>query len=895
MKNSEKLYLVDVSGYVYRAFHALPSMQGKAGQPTQALFGFARSLMRLIKDYAPEHIVAVFDGPHNKRRRQEYFSEYKANRKATPDELLSQLPLAQDFCDLVGIKKLVLEGEEADDVMASLAKWGKNQGAEVVLCTMDKDLLQLVDERTKVLQTFKDNTWIDKQAVIDKYGIGPEQFRDWLAIVGDSSDNVPGVPGIGPKGATSLLQEFGNLENLLDHASQVKGKKGQTLQETQEQARLSYRLVGLYDELAFPKDWKLFEKQSCNSQALREFLVEMNFKSLLKELDEATPPQAAPASSQEPDLFSSQEGQLSLFSGSKHQLAKASWLEKSEHKAFIAKLEKAQETAVVALFDDSEPFGELVALGFEVNLGKQDFILIDAQTIDETFLKELLGYSQSWVCLNSKALYLLFIEGMPLVKEDLLLASYLCRAKGFSEEGLLEEACGRFIDSKAQAFGKKVNYSELSQEQKERFLVERLEGMSEAKKYWLAELEEKQMLELYRETELPLALVIAKMEKQGIYLDKKALGALSQELGGKLTKLEKQAQELAGETFNLNSPKQLGEILFEKLGLTPLKKTQSGYATGVEILEQIKDQHPIIEVIMEYRLLEKLRSTYVDALPQLVAEDGRLHPHFRQAFVATGRLSCQHPNLQNIPVRSEYGKKIREAFVPEPSSWQFLSADYSQIELRILAHLSEDPVLIAAFLEGQDIHQKTAAEVFSVPLEEVSSEQRSAAKAVNFGILYGQQAFGLAGSLGIDQKKAADFIKLYFKRFPKVAQYLEASKALAKEKGYSETLYKRRRPIADLNSSRYNLKQAAERLALNSPIQGTGADLMKFAMLRVDELLRPYQARVLLQVHDELIIELPESELEELQDKIRKTMESVAELKVPLLVNVSVGKNWREC
>lgn len=884
----KKLYILDVSGFIYRAYFALPSMVSPEGESTNGLYGFIRSILKLFKEFGPDHIVAVFDGPDNKKQRKEIYEKYKANRVFLHEDLPEQIVRAKEFCDLIGIPHIEVSGVEADDTMGSIAIWAAQHGAEVLLCTSDKDLCQLVGGNIYVLNTWKENLLVDRKKVEEIYGLPPEQIVDYLAIAGDTSDNIPGIKGFGPKTTVPLLKEFGSLENLLQNADKVKGKKQELLKEEAETARLSKRLATIHTDISFPKEKSFFTKQPPNLSELKAFYIQLGFNSLVKELDSALH-EIEPHEKTNYHLVDDEEELFKLIS----------ILEKEREICFdveATSLRPIQARAVGIGFCIKEKEGYYVPLNGK--LGREKVLA----ALTPLFENPQIGFFAH----NAKYdLHVLANHGIYVahLSFDTILASYLLNSSSrrHSLDTLSLQYFGKVKTSIKELIGsgkKEISMDQVPLKKVTNYCCEDVDYTWRIKQLLSNQLQKRKLEKLLFELELPLTRVLAKMERIGMYLDKEKLTAFSEELFKELAETEKEIYKLAGETFNISSPKQLSSILFEKMGIKPLKKTATGLSTRAEVLEVLAVEHPIAEKILTFRILEKLRSTYADTLPHEVnPETGRIHPTFNQYVAATGRLACQDPNLQNIPVRTKLGRRIRAAFKPQKRGWSYLSADYSQVELRLLAHLSEDPKLIKAFKHGEDIHAFTASLVFEIPLEEVTHQQRQQAKAINFGIIYGQQAYGLSQELGIDIRNAAEFIEAYFERYPRVFDYVDACIRQARKIGKSVTMIGREREIPEIHSSNAVVRNAAERLAINTPLQGSAADMIKLAMLAIDRQLteKNMASSMVLQIHDELIFETPEEELEELKSVVKKEMENVFSLKVPLVVDVAIGKNWAEC
>lgn len=889
----DKLFILDASGYLYRSYFAIRQMTNAKGESTNALFGFIRSVLKLIKDFHPTHMVSVFDGPSNAIARTAIYADYKAHRQAMPKDLLYQIAWAQQFCQLIGIPELMIPEVEADDTMGSVAKWFAEQGGEAFICTSDKDMCQLVSDRIFVLNSFKENQISGPAEVEKQFGVTPKQIIDFLAITGDASDNVPGLSGFGPKTAADLLRQFGTLDYILDHPAEISGKKKQdTLIQERDKVLLSRRLVTVNLHVPFPKEHSFFKLNQQPLDPLREFYSYMNFSSLLRELEtNAEPDQKTPQAAEEVSyLLVDNLDDLHVLV---HELSK--------HKSICIDTETT----------DIRPLrARVVGIGLGVEPGKAWYIplnskmnKIDVLNVLKPFLENpTIGFYGH----NIKYDYhVLLNEGINLanIGFDTILASYLLNShsRQHSLDHLSLECFGKVKISIQELIGKGKNQLSMLEVPLDKvcaYCCEDVDYTVRLKELLAPQLEKRGLNGLYNDLELPLLPILARMERHGIYVDTEILKGLSVDIAKEIATTANAIYQMAGETFNLNSPKQLSQILFEKMGIHPPKKTATGHSTNADVLDSLKNDYPIASKLLEYRSLEKLRSTYIDTLPQEVnPATQRIHCNFNQSVAATGRLASQDPNLQNIPVRTEMGRKIREAFRPQLPHWSYLAADYSQIELRILAHLSEDPVLMQAFLANEDIHTFTASQIFNVPPTLVTKEQRHQAKTVNFGIMYGQQAFGLSQELGIDPKTAAAFIHLYFQRYHKVKEFIEKCKNQARLTGKAVTLLGRERLIPEITSQNGTLRAIAERLAVNTPIQGTQADLIKLAMLEIDRKLteRKLKAYLILQIHDELLFEVPDEELLEVKQLVHDAMGGVMSLKIPLVVDIHVGKNWKEC
>ncbi len=872
-----RLFLIDGYSNIFRAYYAIRNLSNSRGEPTNAVYGFIQMLKKLLREESPELIGVALD-VGGRTVRTEKFEAYKANRQPTPEDLKSQVPLVRRALDAYRIPILELSGYEADDVLGTLALKAAGQGFDVVLVSADKDLMQLVGPHVFLYHTGR-NKLYGPAEVTEDFGLPPEKVIDVLALMGDAVDNVPGVPGIGDKGAKALIQEYGSLENLLERAGDISRKSyREGLLAHRDQALLSKDLVTIHTDLPVGLDLTALRLESPDEDALRALFAELEFFSLLEELKASArsrPTEIAAAEEiLDPEGFAAVTGAIgatgaevcaALLCGDR-PLGFA-WLGEDGAPRYVDLRRDDMTAGVLALLREWLGRGGLSLIGHDV--------------------KELMRLVPT-----APAAAALFDE---------MLVSYLIKPSihGHALEELAIERLDRTLLTAKEVGWDKGQEPPVGDPRLALYAGERLATIRALEAPMRAELSAAGTLgKVYEEIERPLLSVLVRMEETGILLDVPFLREMSSELSAETLKLEEEIFDLAGEKFNLGSPQQLGVLLFEKLGYPVLKRTQKtkSYSTGAEILEELAARgYPIAERILRYRELTKLQSTYVEALPGMVGSDGRIHTRFNQAVAATGRLSSANPNLQNIPVRTEIGQRIRRAFVAAPGHL-LVVADYSQIELRILAHIAEDPTLVAAFAAGEDIHRATAAQVLHVDPELVTPEQRRAAKVINFGILYGMSAFGLAANLKIPQKDADRFIREYLERFPGVRRYIEETEAAAEREGKVETLYGRVRWLPDIQSKNRNLRENAKRMAINARIQGTAADLLKLAMIAVDVRLAADfpDVRLLLTVHDELVFEAPAAEAERVAVAVAEEMEGVAQLRVPLVVDTGHGANWYE-
>lgn len=893
----KEIFIIDASGYIYRSYFAIHNITNAKGESTNALYGFVRSVSKLIADFKPSHIVAVFDGPQSIKAREAIYSEYKAHRPGMPDDLLYQIRWAHDYCSLRGIPMLNVPNVEADDTMGTVAMWAAQRQAKAYLCTSDKDMCQLVSDQIVMLNTYKDNLIMGPREVKEVYGVSPNQMVDFLAITGDTSDNIPGLPGFGPKTAAALLQEFGSLEYILTHPQEITGKKKQEtiIQET-EKARISRRLVTVITDVEIPQDEEFYQLKPLKKEQLKEFYADKNFNSLIRELEK-----------EKTDKAHEKGIGRTLDQSVEYRLID----DQASLDNLVNELSQQNEICFATETTSVHPMrAELVGIGFGYKPGQSWYVPLNGKMESYQIIKVLkplfenpkIGFYGHNV---KNDLHVLSHYGIriPHVSFDTMLASYLLNShsRQHSLETLALEYFGKVKIANSELIGKGkkiITMREVPIEQVCTYCCEDVDFTCSLKEILEKQLKERNLNHLLKDIELPLLKVLVEIEQRGIYVDKDFLQELSQSVNKQIKEIEKDVYIMAGEEFNLNSPKQLSDILFKKLGINPPKKTATGHSTSAEVLEFLQHDYPIASKLMEYRTLEKLRSTYIEILPaEIHSKTHRIHCTFNQSVAATGRLSCQDPNLQNIPVRSEWGIRIRQAFRPQKEDWSYLAADYSQIELRLLAHLSEDPTLLAAFKNNEDIHARTAAAIFNIPLENVTKEMRYQAKAVNFGVIYGQGPFGLSQNLGIDIKDAKLFIDMYFKQYQKVREYIEASKEVARRTGKAVTLTGRERLIPEIHSKNMQIRAAAERLAINTPLQGTAADLIKLAMIQIHEKIHKEKkiGYMILQIHDELIFEIPDFEIISVEALVRKIMQNVFKLKVPLIVDINIGKNWKEC
>ena len=892
MSKPKSLYLIDGSSYIFRAYYGIRQfLSTSKGFPTNALYGFINMLQKVVKDEKPDYLAVTFDSKE-KTFRHEMYADYKANREAPPEDLAKQFPYFEPLVHAFNIHSVRVPGYEADDIMGTLAKKGAQEGLQVVIVSGDKDMMQLIGPDIRMLDTMK-NKWFDIEGVEEKFGVPPDRVVEVMGLMGDSSDHIPGVKGVGPKTATELIRKFGSIEELYERIDEVdKQKLREKLVQDKEMALLSRQLVTINSSMELEFKLEDLKLKPSNITELKKLFSEFEFSSLLGELeDNSDPVVSSPAIASQYDTLLTEAD----FERWLKQLKKS--------KIFALDLETTNlrpvRARVVGIsFSCEEGVACYIPLGHRY-LGVPDQLALD-WVIKK--LKPILEDPQiKKVGQNIKYdLIVLRNEGVDLrgIAFDTMLASYILNPSGrrHNMDALAQNYLGHTTIKYKDVVGtasKEIGFDEVDVERATEYAAE------DADITWrlyekLSSLLQGDDLQLFQDLELPLLEVLAEMEIHGMKLDQKHLQNLSTIIEGKIEDHIKKIHSIAGEEFNINSPKQLSVILFEKLGLPVIKKTKSGYSTDVTVLEQLAEEHDLPEVVLAYRQLGKLKSTYVDALQdEIFSKTGRVHTSFNQTVAATGRLSSSNPNLQNIPIRTEMGREIRKAFIAEGNN-HLLSADYSQVELRILAHLSGDEALIEAFQMGEDIHTRTACEIFGTSADRLDAEARRMAKAVNFGIVYGLSAFGLSRQLKIYPREAKKFIDQYFALYKKVKVYMEETVAEAKEVGFTQTLMNRKRYMPDLESQNRQLREAAGRVAINSPVQGSAADLIKLAMIRLAQKIREkkLKSRMILQVHDELVFECPEEEEQEMRALVKKEMEGVVPLKVPLVVDMGWGKNW---
>jgi DNA polymerase-1 len=924
MSQEKKLVLIDGHALAYRAFHALPAdMKTSQGELTNAVYGFTSMLLNVLREERPTHIAVTFD--KGLTFRHEMYAEYKAHRAKMPEDMRSQMERVRQVVDTLGMPVFELEGYEADDLLGTLARQAGEQGVSTLIVTGDTDILQLVDEHTRVLTSrwrFSDTVTYDVEGVRQRYGLPPAQLVELKALEGDKSDNIPGVSGVGEKTAVKLLQEYGSLEGIYEHLDQVQTRFRSPLEAGRESAFLSRRLATIVRDAPIQLDLDACRVRPFDREPVMDLFRDLEFRSLLERLPESARAQPAGAPHQLSLFGAGPEATDAPAAAGTAGAAGTSRVIADEGalRQLVARLERQPAFTLDTETTHTDPMrAELVGLALADARGQGYYIPVMAPSGDPQLplstVREVVGpllsdprrakyghnlkYDQA--VLERAGMRL---EGLAF---DTMVAEWLVNPES-KNLGLKNLAWARLKERMtpiSDLIGKKIGRASMDQVPVAQVapyacadvdMTHRLVAVLEA------ELQDKHLRSLFAEVEMPLVPVLTAMEMAGVQLDVALLERMSRELAARLGELEAQIQEMVGHAFNVNSTQQLSDALFKRLGLPAqgLRKTASGhFSTAADVLERLRGKHAVIDLILEQRELAKLKSTYVDALPRLVnPHTGRLHTSYNQTGTVTGRISSSEPNLQNIPVRTEIGRQVRRAFVAAPGC-QLVAADYSQVELRIMAHISGDEGLLSAFARGEDIHASTAAAILGVPLAEVTSDMRRLAKTVNFGLSYGQTAYGLAQATGLTQPEAENFIKAYFERFPKVREYIDLTKALATRQGYVETLLGRRRYFPELqpgSQATQNVRQSAERMAINAPIQGTAADIIKIAMIRLHRALqeRRLKARMTLQVHDELVIEAPDGEVATVARLVRQVMEGAFELRAPLKADIKVGHNWKE-
>ncbi len=903
LMTKQTLVLVDGSFYLFRAYHAMPAFTNSAGMPTGAIYGVLNMLHKLRNDYNPEFFAVVFDAK-GKNFRNDMFPEYKAHRPPAPDELVSQIAPLHEIIQAEGYPLMMIDNVEADDVIATLAQQAEAQGMKTIISTGDKDLAQIVNDSIHLINTMT-NKLLDPTGVIEKFGVRPERIIDYLTLVGDTADNVPGVPSVGPKTAAKWLQQYGSLDTIIQHAGEIGGKVGENLRNSLDKLGLSRQLVTLKTDVELGVRIENLKMAQPDYPTLAACYKRCEFKTWLSQLP------VDPSTSTQPALVA--------------QSAKT--VSKSDYETILDMttldqwLQRLRDAALFAFDTETTSLeymsAEIVGVSFAVEPGRAAYVPLahtypgaPIQLIRKEVLEKLRPLLESAE---------IFKLGHNLKYDRNILGNYGITLNGVLHDSMLESyildstASRHDMDSLALKYldyhtihyedvagkgAKQVCFDQVAVEAASPYAAEDADiTLQLHNKLWPKLSADNGMKTLYEHLEIPLLTVLSRMERTGVLIDADMLKKQGVELAERMAAIEVEAQQLAGEPFNISSPKQIQTILYEKMGLPILEKTPTGQASTAEsVLQELASEHKLPGLILEYRGMSKLKSTYADKLPeQINSRTGRVHTSYHQAVASTGRLSSSDPNLQNIPVRTAEGRKIRQAFIA-PSGWSLVAADYSQIELRIMAHLSEDPALVNAFSANEDIHKATAAEIFSVPVQDVSSEQRRAAKAINFGLIYGMSAFGLGRQLGIGRDEAKAYVDRYFERYPAVKRYMDKTRAQAKQEGFVETVYKRRLYLPEINSRNAARRQYAERTAINAPMQGTAADIIKRAMIDIDReiLTHSDSIKMIMQVHDELVFEIEQDAITTLIPQIRKIMSNVPELTVPVTVDIGTGPNWDE-
>ncbi|SBT17098.1 DNA polymerase I [Marinomonas gallaica] len=913
LTSTSPMVLVDGSSYLYRAFHAIPPLTTSDGQPTNAARGVISMIRSLINNYPNSPIVVIFDAK-GKTFRDEMYSEYKAQRPPMPDDLRVQIEPIHRMIEAMGLPLVVIDGVEADDVIGTIAKQIGEEGREVVVSTGDKDMAQLVTDKVTLVNTMTD-TVMNVAGVKDKFGIPPELIIDYLALMGDKVDNIPGVPGVGEKTALALLQGIGSIKDIYQRLDDIaalgfRGSKTmkKKMEDNQEMAELSYLLATIKCDVELPFDPHTLKNEEINKEALREWFQKLEFKTWLRDIDKA------PAHGMADDTVDNGDEPVQAAN------IDVDYDTVLDQDSFHAWLKTIQDADLVAFDTETTSLNymaaELVGLSVSVEVGKAAYIPVahDYEGAPEQLDRDwVLEQLKPWLeddtqkkvgqhlkydanVLNN---YGITLRGIAF---DTMLESYIFNSTATRHD--MNSLATKFLGHTTVSFediagkgAKQKTFNQIELEQAAFYAAEDADITLRLHEAIMPKLEkEGDLVNVLKDIELPLVPVLAKMEQTGALIDPELLHAQSSEIAAKLQEIEIKAHEEAGESFNLSSPKQLQVILFEKQGLPVIKKTPKGQPSTAEpILQELAEQYELPRLIMEHRSLAKLKSTYTDKLPEMIQKTGRIHTSYHQAVTATGRLSSTDPNLQNIPIRTTEGRRIRQAFVA-PEGYKLLAADYSQIELRIMAHLSQDKGLLDAFANDLDVHKATAAEVFDTTAEEVTSEQRRRAKAINFGLIYGMSAFGLAKQLGIGRPEAQKYVQRYFERYPGVRTYMDNTRENAKEQGYVETIFGRRLYLPEIKAKNAMMRQAAERTAINAPMQGSAADIIKRAMINMHQWLADtdLDVKMIMQVHDELIFEVAEKDLEAAQEKIVEIMQNSSEIDVPLLVEAGVGNNWDE-
>lgn len=908
------LLLVDGSSYLYRAYHALPDLRNTEGEPTGAIYGFLNMLHRLQKDYPTAYVACIFDAK-GKTFRNDLYPPYKANRSAMPDDLVKQTAPIHELVGMLGWPVLSVKGIEADDVIGTLVTIASREGFDTIVSTGDKDMSQLVEDHVTLVNTMN-NEVMDTEGVIRKFGVSPNRIIDYLSLIGDVSDNIPGVSKVGPKTAVKWLTQYGSLDGVIENAANIKGIVGDNLRQSLDWLPQARKLITIRTDCDLGDQFKsideTFIKRPEDIAGLKKAYERYGFKSWLRELNAAFP-----GKKDDKDQFELFDELVSRSGKFVEKQTYETVLTEKQLDDWFCQIDRAELTSLDTETTSLDSMkAKLVGISLSVEPGRAAYIPLGhhmIEPVEQLSVDYVLERLKNWLEDSNKkkvgqnlkydshifANYGIHLKG---IKHDTLLESYVLESHRRHDMDSLSE---RLLEHKPISYeeicGKgasQIGFDQIELDCATQYAAEDADVTLQLHKNMWPQIEKNEGLRfIYEKIEIPTLAVLQKVERNGVLIDSERLLKQSSELGIKMDELERNAYQVAEQTFNLNSPKQLAEILFDKLHLPMIKKTPSGApSTSEDVLEKLALDYPLPKIILDYRGMSKLKSTYTDKLPRMInPETGRVHTNYAQAVAVTGRLASSDPNLQNIPVKTEEGRRIREAFIAPTGSY-IVSADYSQIELRIMAHLSEDPGLLKAFHNGLDVHRATASELFDITPIEVSPEQRRYAKVINFGLIYGMSAFGVASNLGISRTDAKNYIDRYFQRYPGVAQYMDDIRRLAREQGYVETVFGRRLWLPEINSPNGPRRQAAERAAINAPMQGTAADIIKLSMIEVENWIENerLESKLIMQVHDELIMEVPEKELDMVRKKLPELMGSVAQLKVPLIAEVGFGKNWDE-
>ena len=888
-EDKDPIILVDGSSYLYRAYHALPPLMTSNNQPTGAIKGVISMIKRILIDHPESPLAVVFDAK-GKTFRHDMYSEYKANRPPMPEDLVLQIEPIHRIISLMGIKLIMVSGVEADDVIGTLAEQARQKKLNTVISTGDKDMTQLVCESVSVVNTMSGEL-LDESGVIKKFGVDPDHITDYLALIGDKSDNVPGVDKVGPKTAVKWLQEYSDIEGVINNAESIGGKVGENLRSSIETLKLAHELVKIKIDVPLDVGIEDLQVQEPSSEELSELYKELEFNTWLQE---------SPQKKIIPPSIDSSYECISTQDDLKKLIKKA-----SKAKTIAIDTETTgldyMDADLVGISISYEPGqAAYIPISHEDDSSPQlemDYVLQELRPLLEDSNEKIIGQNIKF----DKNILARYGINISSIKNDTMMMSYVLDASATRHN--LDALSSYYLNYKTSTFEdvagkgvKQVTFDKVPIAEATHYAAEDADITLRLYEELVTKLEAvKSLKALNQEIEIPLIEVLSEMEQNGAILNSKILNAQSKDLENRIKKLEKSAYDLAGEEFNLGSTKQLREIFFDKLGYRVIKKTPGGQpSTDEKVLAELAEEYELPKVLLEHRTLSKLKSTYTDKLPgQISNSTGKVHTSFHQAVTTTGRLSSSDPNLQNIPIRTEDGRRIRQAFEPSEGH-RFISADYSQIELRVMAHMSKDEGLLKAFQEGEDVHSKTASEVFNVDIEEVTTDLRRNAKAINFGLIYGISAFGLGKQLGITRNLAAEYMALYFEKYPGVKEYMESTKKLAGENGYIETLFGRRLYLRDINASNAMRRQASERAAINAPVQGTAADIMKIAMIKMHKLIKEtnIDAKLILQVHDELILDTPAKEIDQVIELVTESMMGAANLDVPLEIDIGIGDNW---